>query len=336
MSFRGSLLAASLCLVCAVPTQAAWSLLEDFNALVPGDINGQASWVSANATGAIVAADPVNASNQVLHRVGNGGASRPLNVANGTTASFYLRVYRESATNDDVFGLSDVANPDLGGDFSVFEAQSGVNNTNLRMRDGGSVQNPAVLVQNVWYNVWLVVDNATDSSRLYLQSDSDPLYVGQTELLSTTAGDTDWDFRNGVASNALVAFLVKATNGPTSSVYYDDLYLDTAGANTLLPTSTLLLGDTDGNGKVEAADFNPIRDNFQKTVMNRSQGDLTGDLKVNFLDFRQWRTAFLAGGGSMADVDLGFFAGVPEPSTCGLSLILVSGFGLFAPRRRAI
>ena len=61
----------------------------------------------------------------------------------------------------------------------------------------------------------------------------------------------------------------------------------------------LVLGDTDGDGVVEIPDdFNPIRDNFQKSVALRTQGDLNRDGIVEFLDFREWKNEYLAGGGA--------------------------------------
>ena len=41
---------------------------------------------------------------------------------------------------------------------------------------------------------------------------------------------------------------------------------------------------------------------------------------VDFSDFQEWKAAFLAGGGSLEGVDLGFTANVPEPNTVALLL----------------
>jgi hypothetical protein len=107
--------------------------------------------------------------------------------------------------------------------------------------------------------------------------------------------------------------------------YYDDL--STGGASRTnrdfvlaMIGEGLIPGDTDGDGigGEFPEDFNPIRDNFQKAVALRSEGDLVPNGKVNFADFRQWKSAFEAGGGAVADIDLNFLA-VPEPS----SIILV-------------
>ncbi|MEO5716452.1 MAG: cadherin domain-containing protein [Luteolibacter sp.] len=232
---RLSGLSALLALGLGEPAQANFTLVEDFQSHVTGsDVDTAHGWVSSADTVAVVTADPVTPNNKALHRTGNGGASKsgsPINIAQGSTATFFLRVLRDSAGNDDVFGLSDVSNPNLAGDFGVFEAQSGVNGTSLRIRDGGSLQSPVSMAAGTWYNLWIVVNNATDTWRFYLQSDDDPAFFNQTEFTST---DGTINFRNPPGTNALVSFLAKATGG-TNSVYYDDIYIDTAGSNLTLP-----------------------------------------------------------------------------------------------------
>jgi hypothetical protein len=86
-------------------------------------------------------------------------------------------------------------------------------------------------------------------------------------------------------------------------------------------------GDTNGNGLVEANDLTPIRDNWRMTGRTRQQGNLSGDTAglVDFADFREWKTAILAGGGSLEGIDLSFTA-VPEPAAA--LLVLIGSFGL--------
>jgi hypothetical protein len=87
----------------------------------------------------------------------------------------------------------------------------------------------------------------------------------------------------------------------------------------------LLPGDTDNNGMVEFADFEPIRDNFRKMVSSRALGDLVSNGVVDFDDFRQWKTAFIGGGGSLAGLELGVFGtSVPEPSSAVVLLVSVA------------
>jgi hypothetical protein len=82
-------------------------------------------------------------------------------------------------------------------------------------------------------------------------------------------------------------------------------------------------GDVDGDGDIDLVDFDPIRDNFRKQVPTRAQGDLTRDGVVSFPDFREWKTAFLAGGGTLAGIDLRLPENVPEPAGAILVLIAI-------------
>ncbi|MCW1923324.1 cadherin domain-containing protein [Luteolibacter arcticus] len=222
----------ALCLL--LPAHAGFTLVEDFQTKALGNVGGQHGWIASNATCAQVIADPVVVGNKVLHRAGNGGASlSSLAIPQGTTATFFFRVCRLTANNDEVWGISDVSSPDLGGNFGVFEAQGGISGANIRGRNvGPTVDKP--IVQGTWYNVWMVINNSSDTWQFYLQSEGDSTYKNQTQILNNTGG-TGFGFRNAPGTNALVAFLTKSTNGANTSVYYDDLYVDTAAANLTLP-----------------------------------------------------------------------------------------------------
>jgi hypothetical protein len=86
-----------------------------------------------------------------------------------------------------------------------------------------------------------------------------------------------------------------------------------------LPGGPLVSGDTDGDdiGGEFPDDFEPIRANF-RNMGNRSMGDLTGDGTIDFADFREWKAAHLAGGGSLNGLDFSFGNNVPEPGSAAL------------------
>jgi hypothetical protein len=124
---------------------------------------------------------------------------------------------------------------------------------------------------------------------------------------------------------------------PYGELLWDELrigstYGDVTG-NMVIP---IVPGDTDTDGIPGEFpdDFEPIRANFRKLVTMRSQGDLVSNGVVDFDDFRQWKTAFLAGGGSLAGVDLGFLTNVPEPTTCLLAAISAATLNCVFVRRR--
>jgi hypothetical protein len=95
-------------------------------------------------------------------------------------------------------------------------------------------------------------------------------------------------------------------------------------------------GDVNGNmiGGEYPADFLPIQMNFRKPG-DRGMGDLSGNGTVDFPDFREWKTAHLGMGGSLAGLDLGFLgANVPEPNTAVILLMTIAFAAScrFAPR----
>ena len=92
----------------------------------------------------------------------------------------------------------------------------------------------------------------------------------------------------------------------------------------------LIPGDTDGDGTGGEFpdDFEPIRANFRNRVSTRAMGDLVNNGVVDFDDFRQWKTAHLAAGGSLAGIDLGFTTNVPEPSAIATAIVGLLGISV--------
>ncbi len=93
-----------------------------------------------------------------------------------------------------------------------------------------------------------------------------------------------------------------------------------------LTPGQVVAGDVNGDGDVTiAGDFEPIRANFLQSVSSRADGDLTFDGFVDYDDFGQFKTAFLAGGGSLSDIHW-----TPEPSA---ALLLLLATAVCATRR---
>jgi hypothetical protein len=102
------------------------------------------------------------------------------------------------------------------------------------------------------------------------------------------------------------------------------------------PGPPLVMGDTNGDGQVTIDDFEPIQANFRKAVTSRAQGDLVTNRVVDFADFREWKTAFLGTGGSLAGLDLSFAENVPEPATQGLACVGLCGLVLTSRSRAGV
>jgi hypothetical protein len=127
-----------------------------------------------------------------------------------------------------------------------------------------------------------------------------------------------------------------ASSGNTGDAYYDEIRLGTTFADVTGNGTVCGLGDVNCDGQVDLAnDFEAIRANFRKTVTMRAQGDLNGDNTVNFNDFREWKSAFVAGGGAIAGIDF-LRVLVPEPSSLVLIILGMMNIGgrRFASRRQ--
>ena len=322
-----------------LPAEAA--VLDNFNTYTVGTVGtgatggvwsaiGPDSGTIQNENGNLLLSSGAAGSNSGVFR------ALPSAIPDGTAAtSVFMRVRANTATVNTSIGLSDVVAPTDPNDFGAFEAQFRMINTagaDLRFeaRNAGafaSLNTPITLGQ--WYNVWMVINSSTDTWDAYIN----------TGTANATAGDLKLSgiaFRNGVAANPLTTFLDYAGAGGVLGGSIDDININPGVNLTNFTPAQIVLGDTNGNGVVEyPEDFIPIRDNFQKAVALRTQGDLNRDGIVEFADFREWKTHYLAGGGSLEGIDLSF-AGIPEPTSACLAGFAAVLMGIARNRRRNV
>lgn len=243
-SFR---LTESLALTCcavfllgaASSASAAFTLFSDFDAgYTLSPLNGQDGWsVQGGDTNSAVATDPTNSQNQVGSFVNGAGSvniARPLpggGLANGSTGTLFFRLYAPATVNFNIGG-SDVPVGSLTNDFTNFESQirlSGVIANEIDVRNGGGFttgtgSNTTTYTENAWFNVWMVIDNTTDTTQFY---------VSGVAGGNATTPFAQSNFRNGVASNPLITFFSRTSTA--NPVLVDDIYFDPAGANLLNP-----------------------------------------------------------------------------------------------------
>jgi hypothetical protein len=117
-------------------------------------------------------------------------------------------------------------------------------------------------------------------------------------------------------------------NGELYLVAGEDLRHQSDPSSFIIKLGPISGPDTDFDGMDGATllDFETLRANYLIAGATHSQGDANFDGHVNHLDFFLWRADFLAGGGSLEQINFH----VPEPATAALLLIAAP----FKGRRR--
>jgi hypothetical protein len=110
------------------------------------------------------------------------------------------------------------------------------------------------------------------------------------------------------------------------------IFINNAGT-TFTVTSPPVVGDYDGNGTVDQADYNKWKQTFGNSITAGSGADGSKNGIVDAADYAVWRKHFAGGAGSGAGLGVGDLAAtVPEPTALTSMLILL--VGIMRPLRR--
>jgi hypothetical protein len=226
--------------------QAAFQLVEDFDSLTLGNINGQNSWFDTDNSGQVVV-DPDGGTNQALVvNTESAVLHRALTVPQDTSRMLFLR-FRFQEHGAYSFGLSPMSNPveyaDFGAELGMAAATTGDPNNELRAANGSTVNVYDVLetlTPSTWYNVWVRVNTSSSTYEVWLNADPGG-GADSTDQLDNDAAETVFGFRT-IGAGELLNFFIK-TGGGTSPVdgrfYLDDIYLeDTDAVNLSNPAGT--------------------------------------------------------------------------------------------------
>lgn len=216
------------------------ALFDNFGGYAIGKVQAPWTGIFAGTGNAVIAAEPSGNQYGSWWAANNGarGMWRSLagnSIVNADTATtVYMRVMTETSTNDGSFGLSDIAVPTTWGDFEV---QVALINGGLNARNGGGVV-PLNMTFTVgaWYNVWMVIDNSTDTYDVYATSSGDA--TGLAPLAD------NFVFRNsgaGLVANDLITFMTLAnTRAAAEPFRIDDIHI-TSGVNLTIPEPATLV-----------------------------------------------------------------------------------------------
>jgi hypothetical protein len=162
----------------------------------------------------------------------------------------------------------------------------------------------------------LAIGNATESLRLWVNPDSMSL-LGAPDLI---VDDLSLNFALGMVG--LLSYNPAGAPFTATGGFLDALRLSNEPHAALHVTGAAFTADFNGDGFVDLADFDILRQNYLTSTAGVVDGDANGDSVVNHVDFFLWRTSFVAAGGSLADLN----NAIPEPPTStGLSALLIVG-----------
>ena len=198
--------------------QADFIVVEDFESLALGSIDGQNGWDAAGM-GGLVTTLPGEPDNQVLELSVNTGVLRkPLMILPGETRMLFLRFRFDGSHNYSV-GMSHLSNPSEYDHFGP-EIRRVAAMDRLEIHNGVSYSPLAELDSLTWYNLWALVDNASGNTQVWLHTRDGEPATAADQL--DDAGQTVFDFRTFTAL-ALRTFYIKAADGGSG---YDPLWLD--------------------------------------------------------------------------------------------------------------
>jgi hypothetical protein len=262
--------------------------VDDFESYSLGPVDTVTTAWKGNTTDndAIIESDPENADNQVMSLsqapTEQSGPycilSSEASIPEGETKTLFLR-FRTNGSTDQAFGMTNLDEPPVGGtDWGYFRPQIRWTGGNLGVRDGGTWRTLTAISPDKWYCVWMVINNASDTVKVYLKSDiadatsSDLLAVGT---------QTTFAFRSST-TEALDRICWRAQNNNASlKVFIDDVAIMPGETLTVPPAAkqrahfpnpangATLVGIPSETGKVDL------------TLSWKAGVDLTGTYAVN-------------------------------------------------------
>ena len=250
MTTRQTMTGYAVCLVFlalglgAGAAQAEFILVENFEGLELDSIDGQNGW-DASGLGGDVVTLLGQGDNQVLELTVNTGVLRKgLTIPQGETRMLFLR-FRFDGHHNYSLGMSHLLAPTEYGEFGP-ELRRVSAQDRLEIHNGLNYDLLAEPDPLTWYNLWVLVDNASGASQVWLHSRDGEAAEAGDQL--DAGGETVFSFRyfNGLD---LLNFYLKAADGGSGRdpLWLDDIHIENVDGSVNLanpvpePTTLSLL-----------------------------------------------------------------------------------------------
>lgn len=302
-----------LLVLCISDVRAEFVVLDNFDELVAGPIDGQNDWEVVGLGGEVVTL-PTNSTNQALELdVTSGVVRKGAVIPNGDTRMLFMK-FSFDGQHTYSFGMSQVFSPAEFVDFGPELRRASALNL-LEIHNGQTYDVLAALEPRVWYNVWANIDNDSGNTQVWMHSREGDGALASDQL--DADGQIEFDFRSDYNTD-LVNFFIKAADGGsgTGLLWIDDIYLENSDSLNLSNPTALLLGDYNRNDVVDIADYTVWR-NRLGSVVSLPNDDTPG---VGQDDYDRWKSHF----GETRAITFAAqvaMASVPEPTTIGITLL---------------
>lgn len=221
--------------------QAAWQVVDDFEGMAYGALNGKNGWIAsgevavqsdgtANAVAAYKNSGPVS----TYERLYKSGTM----VNNATTGTIFFMFYATGDILRHYVGMTDKGSPATDGALAALvrldKGGAPAGKFEFRVFDGSSFDGYRQLSPATWYSVWMVLRNGTASATerydVYLTPGFSSALSGDLVFANAT-----FPFVCGNLSNFCGLAESRSPNVSVTNVWLDYIYLDKTGANLTHP-----------------------------------------------------------------------------------------------------
>ena len=230
---------ASLCagLFMAVSAQANFQIIENFDNLTLGNIDGQNGWRATPGSGFVVI-DPTDFNNQVIKVITeSGNLYKPAKIKQGTMRMVFLR-FRFEKHCEFSFGFSSEPMPYMhehfGPELGMASATASDPANEFRVANGflsiGIYDGLKTIVPGTWYNIWILVNNASNTYQVWMTSGYGSSAQAIDRLVNS-AKESLFRFRT-LTDKDLIMFFIKTACGASpvdGQFYLDDIFLEDTG-----------------------------------------------------------------------------------------------------------